>query len=126
MYYTGKEEYKITTIQSSTLTNFTGKYYVGMTLEDAKAKNLNLKIFNDIDKLDGNADGTLSLKDITEKRDDECNKKTNWGLIGCAAAIGAALIITPIGLIGAGIALICSTSLFMDSESEKKVTQKYK
>lgn len=116
----------MTTVQNAPLATIHGKFHVGMTLEEAKAQNLNLNLFNRIDKLDGNNNGRLSLEDITARRDIECSRKNNTGLVGCAAAIGAALTATPIGLIGAGIATICSMSLFIDSSKERTITDRYK
>ena len=59
---------------SNTNTVASGKFYSGMTLENARETNVDIKLFNQIDELDGIVEGKLSERDI--KLFEEAEKKT--------------------------------------------------
>ena len=96
---------------SNTNTVASGKFYTGMTLENARKTNVDIKLFNQIDELDGIVEGKLSEKDIKlfEEAEKKHKKKKSNIKTGCALTldaigIGAALTATPIGL---GVAAVC-------------------
>ena len=115
-----------TNVNASTLTTIDGNFYVGMTLKDAKAKNLDISLFNSIDELDGEKTGTLSKEDVIQHRDIECGKKASWGLVGAIATVTAAVVGGPIGWGLAGLGAISTGSLFYKCESQDAVTDKYR
>jgi hypothetical protein len=118
-----KGVFMTTTNTISNLTTIDENLYVGMTLRDAKEKNLDISLFNSIDELDGKRTGTLSKEDIIQHRDVECGKKASWGLVGTVATVTAALC-GGWGL--AALGAISSGSLFYKCESQDAITDKYR
>ena len=108
------------------LTTIDGKFYAGMTIEDAKKKDLEISLFNTIDALDGQKTGSLSKEDIIKHRDIECGKNAGLGLLGTIATVAAAFSGGPIGWALAGLGAIATSSLFYKCESQDAVTDKYR
>ena len=104
----------MTTTVSNAGTAHNSTFYTGMTLENARKTNVDIKLFNQIDELDGIVEGKLSEKDIElfeeakeKQKKKKSNIKTGCALTLDAIAIGCALTCTPIGL---GIAAVCETA----------------
>ena len=97
----------MTTTVSNAGTASNSTFYTGMTLENARKTNVDIKLFNQINELDGIVEGKISEKDIKlfeEAEKKKSNIKTGVALTLDAIGIGAALSCTPIGL---GVAAVC-------------------
>lgn len=123
--------------QTKPLTTVSGKFYVGMTAQDAKKNDLYKSSFSrDFRDIDKNGNNVLEDWEICAERDSECsvnNTARSAALIGgigvCVAAVlaspftgGTSLLALPAGItaIGFGGYGVVSTS------KENEVTKEYR
>lgn len=123
--------------ETTSLTTVSGKFYVGMTRQDAQSKNLYnstfSRAFTDIDK-DGN--GVLSEREICDERDLECSRGKIRGAISAVAGFTTALVAAAGAPLSAGLSLgeagiaVAYAGLAMknvkDAMSETEITDKYR
>lgn len=101
-----------------------GSFYIGLTKDEYSKTNNDIKLFTNIDSLDGNITGKLSETDMLRYRMDEAKKSGTMSLLTGAAAVASAFAGGPIGWTIFGVNAIISAwaahdMININTENEK-------